>query len=482
MPPNRNPIQDFLEIIHKTPSLWRSIDIRVLAAKVNNQWHNLLTRCYLTHHVPTKVTPLPNLPETEWIGCWQEIWPIKRLPNLIKLIQSGKLNLRSKSIAYLKNQFESDGKAATYGLFSHFFGDISYEHQAAILNWSTNTLLASGDSINRILSELPVEQSRIDEALRVLLKPYDGLSGVIEFGLGYQGRHHSEHASFQLLMPLEACFDVGNCSFGDGKLHFSIIAGSSLVTKACKLGYFAWNQGMKTHSNNVSLPLEEWSEKNGMFAYTGQIPIRNFHHVKMFLQVGDSVAHRVSLVDYASKSQNPRILMYEYVDDELKMLRTYLRSTGDADGSHFEQAVARLLRFAGFEVESFAGNKKFSDAVDTIAYHLSSELILAVECTTGSINSGGKLGKLVLRTREMSEGMKGYQVQGVLATALESNNVSRGEIMQAAEDGLAVLCQEDLFSILEMASNNRPVFEVVSFIRQRIPEKQSSHGGNWYRW
>lgn len=115
-----------------------------------------------------------------------------------------------------------------------------------------------------------------------------------------------------------------------------------------------------------------------------------------------------------------------------------------------------------------AGDRQLGDAVDLVAHMHDTALILAIECTTGSIDLGGKLGKLVARARRIEAALSDHEVIPVLITALNRQAISESELQGAGADRIAVLAQEDINELQVMLAKGNPILHTVQLVRSRI--------------
>jgi hypothetical protein len=97
-------------------------------------------------------------------------------------------------------------------------------------------------------------------------------------------------------------------------------------------------------------------------------------------------------------------------------------------------------------------------------------MVLAIECTTGSIDANGKLGKLVLRARAVAAAVS-REVLAILATSVEKERIAEHELSQATEAGVVVLAREELDRLFEMCVANAPLASAAEYIAaQKAPK------------
>ena len=454
----------FLSITDSAADLWGHMDIRVLAVKVDGVWQNLITICYLRAEKPRSM----KLPVTEHIGAWQSTRPIAKLPALLKQLQKGYLRVGGTSIRYLNWRTGDAGeKGLPYGAARASFHDVTLWREQGLTKWSHWDLGAGGSPMHDVIVKAGIDGALLDNELRTLPEPYDGIDSVARFCVGYphQVMRGAHNVAYHILAPLEVLMVLDECSFRSGELHYAITAGSKAATGRAKLGVFAWKGEEIKHQVSVDLSNEGWVEFDGEFSCEGDVRLEGASSATMLLSVLGYTVHRHTLVDYAAGGTNPRVSAYEPFDPDLTALKKSFAHTGEKS-DRFEAAVARLFRFLGFDVEHLTS--PISDAVDVIAISETSMVLLAVECTTGDINNKGKLGGLITRTKEIeaTERFKGHhEVFSVLATSLEAKDISRAGMRAAWEDKVAVLAREDLLELLEMACTGRPVVSAVERIR-----------------
>lgn len=103
--------------------------------------------------------------------------------------------------------------------------------------------------------------------------------------------------------------------------------------------------------------------------------------VTLILRISEHATDRATIANSASLLSNPRIASYEAFDPGLADFRKWLSPEQGSDSPEFERAVARLLTFSGFAVDSFAGDRRKSQVLDAVAYLHPGPVVLAIECT-----------------------------------------------------------------------------------------------------
>jgi len=198
------------------------------------------------------------------------------------------------------------------------------------------------------------------------------------------------------------------------------------------------------------------------------IPIRQGDSTATSLNlIGDRCVDRVT-VPLAEAGSNVRIRAHSTVDPGLQRFREHLLPERPEKAREFETAVGLLFFFLGFQVDPLSGQKGLGDAVDHLAHAPGSSVILVIECTVGSIDTGGKVGKLINRSQRTRRELADSEVITVLTTAARRSEVSDAEAEKAERGDVVVLCHEDLHELWTAAQAGEGSTEVVRRLRQDL--------------
>lgn len=458
----------FLETIDRASALWQSIDIRVLALNINGLWHNLLTTCYLDARPPDEIPQHIHLPITKQLAAWQLALPANELCQLVKSVDRGKVDLVNVTVHFTKKHAED---SSPYGSWNYYFENISGKQRGQSLPWSTHTLVASGDSTDTLIRSATMSKPELDNLLRTLDHPVDGIGEIADFILREREALRSGHNSlFKAFAPLEARLRSDKCHFNKGHLSFLVEASSKAVIERSSLGFVSKAGGIDFVSSTISLKDCKWELHNQTYRYSGQYGIETGHELTLLLRVSGWSVQQLKLIDYAAIQEAPKVLGYRVFDPGFKVLEDCLIQEETADSAAFERGAGWLLSLLGYQVDVLSGDRRLGEAVDILAYALPNPIVLATECTVSSIGSGGKLGKLVARARHLESSLESYEVIPVIITALSRHRLSEAELKEAAEDGIAVLAQEDLLSLFESLFESPSLSRATSFIRSKVPK------------
>src|SRR3989442_4638058 len=238
MAAEEKPVREFLDAVGSSPDLWRALDLRILAISIRSEWHNLLTRCYLSSATPDSVTRVTNLPSTRDVLCRQFVLPATDLPRIIGEVETGALDVGRLQILY--RAIRASPGQDRYDFSGYTFSDLSERFRAAYRPWSCHQLTAMGNTVHELIIELPGRRFRLDNAVRILEQPFDGLDGVARYGVGSPDPLEPNRVClFEVFAPLEIQIRTEQCRFERGVLHYSLRAGSEAAAQGSRLSVFA---------------------------------------------------------------------------------------------------------------------------------------------------------------------------------------------------------------------------------------------------
>jgi hypothetical protein len=414
--------------------------------------------------------------ETQHVLALQHVIPFQALAEFIREVLEGQIEVRGHVVSFRTGEALHERQSAAaegrpYEWGSIAFLDISSPWAQAEHPWSALTFSIQSDSVGIYLRHLAREDRGIDQELRTHLNPYDGLSGLVKFfarGPDKFGNSHSRR--FEVLAPLHARFSHDSSRF-DEELQIGIHVGARGRSVISQIGYFAADADGQVRSGTLSLADARFIED----ATAGKVimvhPFPAVGSVTLFLCVGSHCVDKMTLIRLPAHAPNPRVEAFRTIDPDLAYFQAGLRPSIRSSTDAFEQSVARLFTFLGFTVDVLGPDKKLSDGVDCLAY--TGTMTLAVECTTGSIDAGGKLGKLVSRARAIAAAAGGT-VLAVLATSLHRERIAMQEMSRASEDGIAVLAREELDHLFGMCLENAPLASAAEYVASQIPPRRPS--------
>lgn len=434
----------FVEELGHSGDIWRTLDLRLMALRVEDEWHNLQTRIYLQEDSAEDVPSFPLPDGIPGLLVKQVVLPLSQLEAILVGLEEGRLDLAGQSILYQDVTHGTDLECKPYGS-DYYFLDLTSRHQQLYRGWAAHVLHGMGSGTNHFVSQASADWTELNDRIRSSDTPYDGLSGLAYHYLGSpRSFGPNEYARYYLLAPLRIQIDVDGTRLERGDLIICVTGTSEGTFEKAALSVFGQDGTLVPWSRKLRLDKAEYEVDEGVWKSRLTVQHAGLFDATIMLVVGHRCVHSYSVVDDATVHHNERARAYEIAvaDRDLDIFRNWLRVS--SDGNRFEHAVSRLLYFCGFAVDSFAQQGRLDDAVDFLAFHDSSRHILAVECTLGTPDSRGKLGRLAVRAGELAKAIPTFSVTPVLATRLEREDVPTKEREKAAADGIVLLCGDDL--------------------------------------
>jgi hypothetical protein len=481
----------FLVEFNGFPSLWNSIDVRGVALRIDGEWHNILTVCRLRPEIANEGSLISHLPETSRLKCWHTILPIFEIERILSGLRNGSIVWGSLAVRYLvargstaPESYRTNFTFQQVGSVPNPWSDRAWTPTSP-LRWPESLLRASGGDFSDLLRQIRHSYRDLTNEVHALPVPFDGLEGIARHVVGMRPYNSfgawpdivpSYTTYFYMSVPFAARFELERTRLHGGALEICVQVGSQTVAEHISIGCVIERDGELLQAESIRFGDDSarWDENS--CTLNVKVSRLGATLAVLLLRVGNRPVERLQLVDFNRPAQNSRAVAYLSVDPGFDLLSSALEPNDRSDGSGFERAVARLFGLLGFQTLGLANDKKLSEAVDVLAFNPYGEHAFAIECTTGSLDSGGKLGKLYLRMMDLSNQLKEHRVQGILATASERHTLSSVEIEKAAQDRIAVLTSGDLKDLLRMASEGGAISSVLSYIGGKIPKP--SRAGN----
>ena len=456
--------------------LWRSIDLRLVATRINGQWHNLGARAYLDAREAQQVTRFPSLPETDDLLVIQEVREKRDVDSLLASMASGLAEIAGRPVHFQTLTKTTGGDPRPY-FFGVGFSDVSNGMARDYVYWSTLYAFGHGSALADLIGAGGLPRDRFDAATRRGHTPYDGLADLERYFLAKpQPAQGNTMVGFEVFAPFQVRLSQDRSRLEGGTLTVHLEAASREFLEASSVGLF----GLDGSDLPVqgSFPARELSlHEGGMWRATVTAPVGGTFFAKVMLCVGPWCVDRAVLFDLHRPGRNQRQLAYQAMDPGESLFREWLfPETPDRD-DQFERAVARLFVMLGYQVDSYAGVKRLGEGVDLLAHDPFRPRLLAVECTTGAPGTAGKLGRLVARAQTLKRDLKDVEVLPVLVTALPQESIPKDEQGSAAEDDVALVSREGVEELVRALSLNTPLEGVTSIIRAMVPPKRAAVWG-----
>jgi hypothetical protein len=179
MTPFESTANGFLTDVSSAAPLWRSLDVRILAIKINGAWHNMHTRCYLRREAPEQVVRLPLTVSTQRVICVQHVFNVDKLSDILAMVGHGRLRAGELSVHYLDSTrhdepqeysasytFLTGASASRGGAWDRFRSPVRDGWPALYFN-------ATGSAYHELLRDLPGGITSLDAEIHALEGPLE---------------------------------------------------------------------------------------------------------------------------------------------------------------------------------------------------------------------------------------------------------------------------------------------------------------------
>ena len=323
----------------------------------------------------------------------------------------------------------------------------------------------------RLVGEAGHDPFELDGMIRAGPNAYDGLSDLARsFCSRPQETDTGTSTTIELIAPLAVGFDRGSVASSPQCVTVALRAAADVFVAKAELHWTTVNTGEPPRHGSVRLGERDWKPGTDALRCRMDVPLRDGDAtVTLFIHIGDRCADRMSV---ALAGSNPRIRAHNACDPDGPRFADKLRDDRWRSPREFETAVGLLLFLLGFQVDPLYAQKGLGDAVDHLAHDPRSSVILAVECTVGPLDGGGKLGKLVARSADLGKRLPDAEVIAVLATARPNAELSAAEVEKAERDDVVLLAREDLRELWDSARAGATSFQLVRRLRRQLDHRR----------
>ena len=463
----RSPEEDanrFIELVNGG-GFWRSVDLRVCAIRSGRRWMNLITRGFLDHRPPRSVPRLSPV-ERRQFRAWQVVRPVAILPAVVRGIANGTMKLRPRYVKYVgqSGQPETD--------IGYSFKELDGSYRTAVYDlWSCHSLVGYGSSVFDVVKQAGHDPFELDGMIRGGPNAYDGLRDLVHrFCARPRGLEIERTMSVvELIAPLAVRLDPERVSSSADRVTVAVRAAADVFVANADL---IWTAGRTTgepiRHGSAKLAEQEWAHDGGALLSEVDFSVQSGDStVTAFVVIGDRCVDRMT-VPMVSTASSIRIRTQDAIDPGLERFRKQLRRVATDKSQQFEAAVGLLFYFLGFDVHPLSGHTRRGDTVDHLARAPGSSVLLAIECTVGSLDAGGKVGKLIARSEDLRSRLPDTEVIAVLSTARQREALSKAEVEKAERDDVVLLAQEELQDLWSAAQTGETSVQVLHRFRQKL--------------
>jgi hypothetical protein len=188
------------------------------------------------------------------------------------------------------------------------------------------------------------------------------------------------------------------CTFGAGKLSLLISAHPEFNTDQLRIGFKQFPTNRPVSRTSASAQDLQWQKGGSFKTARYEQDLSNVPLCLTILSHGDDFLGKWWLRD-VDLSYNERFEIHRALDPTATFKTTFFN-----DKNAFEDRVSLLLLLLGLVPFKYGGIRQLTDAPDILAWSAQRHLYV-IDCTTGDINSKGKLQRLYERTKKIRESL-----------------------------------------------------------------------------
>jgi hypothetical protein len=286
-------------------------------------------------------------------------------------------------------------------------------------------------------------------------------------------RHGGESCSLEIAAVSPAVITDGS-TITNGNALIEVQAAKSLDVRNLKLGFQFMEKGSRSKRGSVSGQTLRWETRDELQFAVHSMPVNEALRLQAYLSF-EGVPLDQRAVFGAGKQVNPRSVVHQAFDPDIRLLSRVLLNPKKSEAEDFEVAVATLLHLLGFSSCNYGVLTEFRDGPDIIAVTPSGS-VAVIECTTGFLDAKDKLSKLVgrasrIRTRLAEAGHDKIEMLPVIVTSLVRDEV-KASIPAADKLRIAVVCREELENALKQITLAPVADKIFEHTKETVPSAQ----------
>jgi hypothetical protein len=309
----------------------------------------------------------------------------------------------------------------------------------------------------------------LDQELQLHETPFDGfadLAAALNIPAGLDDLNKRRFSEFVLAPPVELMFDLNSKSHTElknGELALILKAHPAIQTDRLRLGVKAFKQ--KGAPDRFTLNSSEIArDAEGVLRIKKKLPSPDAPLAQVFVSLPDDLIGTWWVRDFGS-SFNDRMLLHRSLD-----ANDQLRSSFFERPEQFEDKILLLLTLMGLTALKYG--KIQTDAPDILAISTARH-VFVVECTTGDINSRGKLQRLSDRAKKVPDKLSSSSNPPVGVVPVVFTSLPRDETAMhwdtAATFQIAIAARENIVNLLNVLDAPIPPDQLYAGTLSLIP-------------
>lgn len=450
-------INRFREEIAPFRDLWGSVLVRGAWTEILDHKRMLALSITLEQKEAKQLARPKSAPEIGRFRIAWEAFGVSELDKLLDNLSEGFINIEGNKI--LVERHDNSAWSPWHSLSLGF--SRAGEYPYGIVGKPVITLFGS-ESMNSSVYEGVMERD-LAHRMKALKYPYDGVADVVRDCLGISNRQQD-----QLLVSIKAEVPIAlevSAHKQRGRHNIKIVLPKLASAEKVSVGVIETCHDGRINRSASTIKASYWRVSNNFLMANFPISFdKDAVKVLLLLSYDGVFLGQNSLVLFPAHS-NPVVKMHACMDPDYAIFMRSVSGQGKDPGHDFEQGVAWLFSFCGFQSCLYGLSPQLGEtAVDVLAYSREEKVVLAIECGVSHSQTQGKLPRFLSRCRKLSESLKstGIKVLPVFATALDE--VSKSMRTETFDERVALLMQKDLLNIFQLAVTGKSLKETLAYI------------------
>ena len=435
---------DFKAFINQFMDNWRTIDIRVLAWKIEIGWLFHQIRIVLDSELVTKPT-FEDIPKIDNLLVIHERWDINKLKQLLDSLETAELKIGGETIQ-IKTWNGQQWNPLTNLDYRYHDKDTPF-HKYGINYMSCSLEGYSSRQVNYN------EKDIINHQLRTYKHPWDGLKDLRMNFLSIDEQWSSnDHSNLIIIAPVS--LKINEVQLENNDIIVNIEKSDMIKFDDILLSIISHYEDNEI--SRINQPITQ----NKTIVKLHKTPIKS----KIMINYRKHVPDSKEIYGYTT---NQRIKVYQELSGEIQDFLESVTEGGKRVSRSFEAKMSLLFHLLGFSPAYYGYG---SEAVpDILVFDKDNKLVMVVECTLQQPDINNKLSKLSSRTKIIEETIPEIKVLPVLITVLSRDRINKSDEDKAKIESIAIITSKELDSLITMGLEQVSTTVIFDYIQTLIP-------------
>jgi hypothetical protein len=457
-------IEEFRARLKKFRKLWKGLLIRASWSTVKGKDVALYINVSLETAGPSELPKAAHNPTVKGFTAIWEPRPSDDIDSFLDDLKKGVVSVAGRQLHV--GFFDKEGKWVTDrqtfqgGFYKKGGNYVDPERLAGASMWMHGAKIEEVTNQRLTLTDLK-------DRWNVLRNPFrDGNDVVTSF---FKFGHYSDNGESAFIgvlasVPMYLKDPIG---FDGESFSFGVTAPKTTDFGKLTIGEVVTRTDGPSVRKSSRPPIKAYKEESGALVLRRTTPARHVTNSYVILRYDGVPLDEKSVENPSPTRMNPAIEVHKTFDPDLKTFEEFLYR--EKQENAFEHALSWLMTFCGLPPLVYGTSKKLKPEIDLCVCSAAHRAIVGLECTIDQPNIKEKMSKLYHRCQNIRAALPDYQVIPVVASRLKFSDVPPTEVSNAEKNHIALLTEEKLRKLLQMAKGLVPTAEVLNFIVGCIP-------------